>query len=71
MSLHPEMAWRLAQAKLEEARSRALLAPALRAASLEREEPADTVARRSVYASEPCGRAQGSPYSPLSPSSSV
>ena len=71
MSLHPEMAWQLARAKLEEARSRSSLASALRAASLEREGPADTLPRRSVYASESCGRAQGSPSSPLSPSSSV
>jgi hypothetical protein len=38
MWIQPEMAWRMAQTKVAEAQSRAALAPAIRAASLERDE---------------------------------
>jgi hypothetical protein len=46
MSLHPEMAWRLARVKAEEAQSRISLAPAIREASLERQSRAGTLRAR-------------------------
>jgi hypothetical protein len=46
MYIHPELGWRLAQAKTEEARSWTHRAPAPRAASLDTRTQAVTVGRR-------------------------